>query len=170
MDEPDIAIYDNGTGKWRYENEYPIARTQMKKFYLHTKSSTTEPWGSINEAAPKAKEKPDTYRNPSPPEQTQFLAYTTSPLEDDLVVRGPVSITFYAATTEEVLTDWSFFVKVGEMLPGGILINPVTGEPQPKPDWTDSWTPREVHLWSWGNLKAKFKEVAEIEIVLVHVG
>jgi predicted acyl esterase len=161
MNEPDVAIYDNGTGEWRYENEYPIARTQMKKFYLHSKSATTEPWGSLSEALPITKENPDIYRNPSPPEQTQFLAYTTSPLEDDLVVRGPMSITLYAATTEEILTDWSFFVKVGEMVPDGILVNPVTREPQPKPDWTNSWTPREVHLWSWGNLKAKFREVDE---------
>jgi predicted acyl esterase len=165
MDEPEVAIYDNGTGKWRYENGYPLARTQWKKFYLRAKSAAPRPWGLISEIRPTEKESPDTYRNPSPPDQTQFLAYTTIPLKEDLVVQGPVGITFYASTTEEILTDWSFFVKVGEMVPSGVLINPVTKEPQIKPDgWlntTNNWTPREVQLWSFGNLKAKFRKVDE---------
>jgi predicted acyl esterase len=165
MDEPEVAIYDNGTGKWRYENEYPLARTRWTKFYFHERTAKTEPWGSISEVQPTRKENPDTYRHPSPPDKAQFLAYTTPPLEEDLVVRGPVSMTFYASTTEEALSDWSFFVKVGEMVQSGLLLNPVTKEPQIKPDgWlntTNSWTPREVQLWSFGNLKAKFREVDE---------
>lgn len=157
MNEPEVAIYDNGTGEWRYENEYPLARTQWKKFYLQEKTAITEPWGSISEVPPTKKENPDTYRNPSPPGQTQFVAYTTPPLEKDLVVKGPVSFTLYASTTEEVLTDWSFFIKVGEIVPSGVPINPVTKKPEIKPG---EWTPREeVQLWSWGPFKAKFREV-----------
>lgn len=162
MDEPEVAIYDNGTGKWRYENEYPLARTKWEKFYLRAKTETSEPWGLVSEFRAKEKEKPDTYRNPSPLGQTQFVAYTTPPLEADMAVQGPLSITFYASTTEEILSDWSFFVKIGEMVPGGVLVNPVTKEPQVKSSLiTDSCTPPEVHLWSYGTLKAKFREVDE---------
>ena len=28
-----------------------------------------------------------------------------------------------------------------------------------KPEANDPWTPREVQLWSWGSLKAKFREL-----------
>ena len=38
MNEPEVAIYDNGTGKWRYENEYPLKRTRWEKYYLHGKN------------------------------------------------------------------------------------------------------------------------------------
>ncbi|MCJ7654046.1 MAG: CocE/NonD family hydrolase, partial [Dehalococcoidia bacterium] len=38
MDEPPVAIYDTGKEEWRYENEYPLARTGWKRFYLHSSS------------------------------------------------------------------------------------------------------------------------------------
>src|SRR5262245_9965294 len=34
MDEPEVAIFDAGTRRWRYENEYPLARTQWTKLFL----------------------------------------------------------------------------------------------------------------------------------------
>jgi hypothetical protein len=70
-------------------------------------------------------------------------------------------MTFYASTTEETPSDWAFFVKVGEIGPHGAALNPVTHEPHLRPDWTDDWTPQQVNLWSYGNLKAKFREVDE---------
>jgi hypothetical protein len=76
-------------------------------------------------------------------------------------VWGSVSLTLYASTTEEVTTDWSFFVKMGEMASSDVPLNPVTGNPEIKPEVTDPWTPREVQIWSWGCLKAKFREVDE---------
>src|SRR5208283_3618892 len=60
-----------------------------------------------------------------------------------------------------VTSDLSFFVKMGEMMPDGVPLNPVTGKPEIKPEASDSWTPREVHLWSWGSLKAKFRQLDE---------
>ena len=74
---------------------------------------------------------------------------------------GPISFTLYASTTEEVTSDLSFFVKMGEMVPEDVPLNPVTGEPEIKPEATDLNTPREVQLWSWGSLKAKYRDVDE---------
>jgi putative CocE/NonD family hydrolase len=178
MDEPEIAIYDNGTGQWRYENEYPLARTKWEKYYLHGKTAPAES-GLINKAL--AQEKPQVFRNiglntqmiasygmfldqkkkGNDAEPSNFAVYATPPLEEDLRVWGPVSLTLYASTTEEVTTDWSFFVKMGEMVSSGVPLNPVTGNPEIKPEVTDPWTPREVQIWSWGCLKAKFREVDE---------
>lgn len=164
MDEPEVAIYDNGSGEWRYENEYPLARTLWKNFYLHEKSLSTEPWGSISEVPPTDNEKPDTYRHPrSAFGTTEFLAYTTPPLEEDLVVRGPVSIIFYASTTDQNTYDWAFFVKIGDISPGGQPLDPSNNprDPRNKPFWTDVWTPPDVWLWSYGNLKAKYRDLDE---------
>jgi len=76
-------------------------------------------------------------------------------------VWGPVSFVLYASTTEEVTSDWSFFVKVGEMVPEGVPLNPVTGQPEIKPEVNDPFTPKNVQIWSWGSLKAKFREIDE---------
>ena len=70
-------------------------------------------------------------------------------------------MTLYASTTEKTPSDWAFFIKIGEIGPSGPALNPVTGKPFPRPDWTDAWTPKEVNLWSYGNLKTKFRKLDE---------
>ena len=175
MDEPEIAVYDNGTGKWRYENEFPLKRTQWTKFYLHQKNSEEE-YGTVSMKEPE-EESPDVYHNLSlntaltasyglkgavtEPEKPRNVAYISPPLEEDITVFGPVSFTLYASTTQEVTSDWSFFVKMGEMVPEGVPLNPATGSPEIKPEANDPWTPEEVQIWSWGALKAKFRQVDE---------
>ncbi len=175
MDEPEIAIYDNGTGKWRFENEFPLKRTQWTGFFLHGKPANGE-YGTISVKEPE-EEKPDIYHNLSlntalttsyglkstltEPERPRNVAYISPPLEEDLTVWGPVSFTLYASTTQEVTSDWSFFVKMGEMVPEGVPLNPATGSPEIKPEANDLWTPEEVQIWSWGALKAKFRQVDE---------
>jgi len=176
MNEPEIAIYDNGTGKWRYENEYPLPRTQWCKYYLRVKTSITESHGLISKTPPEEKEKSDIYHNirldtalvasygiieTTPISQPQHVVYLSPPLEEDIRVWGPISFILYASTAEEFTTDWSFFIKMGEMVPSGVPLNPVTGKPEIKPEVTDPWTPREVQIWSWGSLKAKFRELDE---------
>ncbi|HTY81399.1 MAG TPA: CocE/NonD family hydrolase C-terminal non-catalytic domain-containing protein, partial [Dehalococcoidales bacterium] len=74
-------------------------------------------------------------------------------------INGPVSFVLYASTSEKVTSDWSFFVNMGEMLPDGLPLNPVTKKPEVKPEVNDPWTPKNVQIWSWGSLKAKFREV-----------
>jgi uncharacterized protein len=175
MDEPEVAIYDNGTGKWRYENEYPLARTRWEKFHVRGRTAESDACGFISSEPPSGGEKADVYDNLSlnaaltasyglaspAPTKPHYATYLSPPLEEDLAVWGPVSFTLYASTTEEVTSDLSFFVKMGEMTAGGIPTNPVTGEPEIKPEANDTFTPREVQLWSWGSLKAKFREVDE---------
>ena len=165
MDEPEVAIYDSGTGAWRYENEYPLKRTEWHKFYLHS--------GAISQTMPTANEPPDSYENVSlntamlasygistpVPTKPNYVTYLSPPLEEDKKVWGAISFTLYASTTEEVTSDWSFFVKMGEMVPEGIPLNPVTGQPEVKPEVNDLFTPKNVQIWSWGSLKAKFREV-----------
>jgi len=167
MDEPEVAIFDNGIGTWRYENEYPLKRTVWTKFYLHDEV--------INQTQPLANEQPDFYENISlntamlasygidTPISTRrnYITYLSSPLEEDIKICGPVNCILYASTTEEVTSDWSFFIKMGEMVSEGTPLNPVTGQPETKPEVNDRFTPENVQIWSWGSLKAKFREIDE---------
>jgi uncharacterized protein len=169
MDEPEVAIFDMGTGKWRFENEYPLARTKWTNYYLHNLNV-------LSGTKSGKKEKPDKYRNTSlntalmasygikvdtSKMKEHYVTYISQPLEKDLKINGPVSFTLYAATAEEVTSDWSFFVKMGEMVPKGVPLNPVTKHPEIKPEVNDQFTPPNVQLWSWGSLKAKYREVDE---------
>jgi predicted acyl esterase len=61
MEEPAVAIFYSGTEEWRYENEYPLARTKWTKFYLRTNPagpSTEPPYGLIS-LEPPGSEEPD---------------------------------------------------------------------------------------------------------------
>ena len=49
------------------------------------------------------------------------------PVHEDITVKGPVSMTLYASTTERTPSDWAFFIKIGETCQDGQALNPVTG-------------------------------------------
>ncbi len=141
MNEPEIAIFDSGTLQWRYENEYPLARTKWTKFYFHSNPAgpATKPlYGLISRELPD-KEDSDKYVMPECLGQLYagkpMLAYTTPPLPEDLRVWGPLSATLYGSTTS---LDTAWFVKLGEVGVDG-----------------------EVKLLAEGNLKASFREVDE---------
>nr|MDO8082080.1 CocE/NonD family hydrolase [Candidatus Freyarchaeota archaeon] len=68
MDDPPVLIGDSGTGKWRYENEYPLKRTRWTKYYLRQNPAgpaTEAPWGLLTPEPPKGNEAPDKLK-PSP--------------------------------------------------------------------------------------------------------
>ncbi len=173
MDEPEVAVFDSGTGNWRYENDYPLARTRWTKYYLHNLTI-------LSSVQPGKKEKPDVYHNVSlnaalmasyglkfsvsKENEPFFVSYLSDPLEEDLKICGPVSFTLYAETAEEITSDWSFFIKMGEMVPNGVPLNPVIGQPEIKPEANDAFTPQNVQIWSWGSLKCKFREVDDAKI------
>ena len=87
--------------------------------------------GEINQLPPAANEPPDSYENiglntammasygiAAPvSKRPNYITYLSPPLEENIRVWGPVSFTLYASTTEEVTSDWSFFIKMGEMVP-----------------------------------------------------
>jgi predicted acyl esterase len=139
MDEPEVAIFDSATREWRYENEYPLKRTEWTKFYLRSNPSgraTDPPYGLISMDSP-GSEAPDKYRIP---ESTSVLlagkpvlAYATSALKDDVRVWGPLSATLYGSSTS---VDTAWFVKL-----------------------MDIGFDNKVNLVSQGILRASYREV-----------
>jgi predicted acyl esterase len=107
-----VAIFDPGTRQWRYENEYPLKRTQWTPWFLHG-------GGAFSPDRP-GEEVPDRYRMPDSYAQLTAgkpaLSYATPPLERDLRVWGPASLTLHAASSA---IDTVWFVKVIDVPPSG---------------------------------------------------
>ena len=72
MDEPPIQIFVMGDNVWRGEHEWPLARTQFTRFYLHSggRANTLHGDGTLNREAHTGEEVPDRYtydpENPVP--------------------------------------------------------------------------------------------------------
>jgi len=141
MNLPPVAIYDSATGEWRYENEYPLARTSWTKFYLHSNSSrpaTKPPYGLLIPEPP-GEEDPDSYITPNcldlVAKGKPVVAYATPPLKEDMRVWGPLCAVIYGSSTT---LDTAWFIKVGDVDSNG-----------------------EVTLITQGHLKASYRDVDE---------
>jgi predicted acyl esterase len=91
LDEPPIKMFVMGINKWRFENEWPLARTKWTNFFLR-------PGGGLATKAPDAAQ-PDSFTQPAPNlDPTVYcLRYATGPLAADLEVTGPLALYLEAA-------------------------------------------------------------------------
>lgn len=125
MDEPEVAIFDSGTRQWRYENEYPLNRTIWTKFYLGStpEDRLTKPAIGRLSLKPSKDSKPAAYRMPEAYAQLiaeqPVLAYLTPPLDEELRIWGPLSLTLYASSSQP---DTAFHVKVADLASDGKVL------------------------------------------------
>jgi putative CocE/NonD family hydrolase len=144
-DFPPVRIYTIGTGAWRDELEWPLARTRYTPYYLHGNRPANSASGSgiLRLSRPKAGEPPDTFiYDPHNPVATaggamlgygagsarqeeiesrpDILVYSTEPLETDLEVTGPIELLLYVSTTAQC-TD--FTAKLVDVFPDGSAWN-----------------------------------------------
>jgi putative CocE/NonD family hydrolase len=152
MNEPPIAIYVMGENKWRQENEWPLARTQFIKFYLHSQGRANSLKGDgILNITPPNDEPSDIYiYNPLTPVislgghsccdnqispmgpqdqrsvevRKDVLVYSTLELEEETEVTGPIEIVLYASSDAN---DTDFTAKLLDVYPDGKAINLVEG-------------------------------------------
>jgi uncharacterized protein len=100
MDEPPIKIFVMGVNKWRFENEWPLERTQWAKLYLH-------PGGRLSTDSVAGTPKPDSFTQPAPYEDPTVycLRYKTAPFATDTEITGPVALYLDAAIDKQD-TNW----------------------------------------------------------------
>ncbi len=139
MKEPPVRIFVMGANVWRFENEFPLARTKYTDYYLRSGPSGSIDSlndGLLSTQAP-AEEKPDTFvYDPMKPVQTiggdlfiepvgardhrpadrLSLTYTTPPLEQDTEITGVPKVDFDASSSA-VDTDW--VVTISDVRPDG---------------------------------------------------
>ena len=121
MDEPEVAICDSGTGEWRHENEYPLARTQWTPYYLNGSAEGGREGhvGSITTSSPTHEAAADSFQMPDwdlVAAGKPVLSYTSAPMEKPLRVYGPLSAVLYASTTAH---DTVLFVKLFDIASDG---------------------------------------------------
>ncbi|MFX0203877.1 MAG: CocE/NonD family hydrolase [Candidatus Hodarchaeota archaeon] len=106
MDEPPIRIFVMESNRWRYENEWPLARTKWTKFYLRTFSRLSKETETFNDV------QPDCFgQSPaSVTKEIRSLTYSTAPLPEDLEVTGPIALYLYASIDQDD-TNWMAYLK-----------------------------------------------------------
>ena len=143
-----LRLFIMGTNVWRDEHEWPLARTDWQRWYLHSdgRANTLVGDGTLSRTA--AGEEPVDHfvyhpdfpvpTNGGPnccsPElvpwgaydqrdlemRTDVLCFTSEPLTDDLEVTGPVSAVIWAVTDGRD-TDWT--AKLVDVWPNGRAMN-----------------------------------------------
>jgi len=129
---PKVHIYVMGENAWRDELEWPLARTQFTKFYLHSngKANSLNGDGVLDRSIPPDEEQADDYvYDPKHPidntlyldcysiagemedrseieKRQDVLVYSTEELDTDMEITGPLKAILYAASSA-VDTDFT---------------------------------------------------------------
>ena len=148
QDEPPLRLFIMGTNEWRDEHEWPLARTDWQRWYLHSGGSANTAVGDGRLSQdPPADEVPDHFvYDPRYPVQTlggnnccsphivawgpqdqrpvemrsDVLCYTSPPLDDDLEITGPIQVVLHASS-DAPDTDWTG--KLVDVSPNGYAMN-----------------------------------------------
>ena len=146
--EPPVRIFVMGANYWTDENEWPIARTQYTKYYLHSSGRANSSYGDgkLSTQEP-AKEPSDGYTydpaSPTPfitePSFAQIggpddyrpverrddvLVYTSDPVSEDTEICGPIRAQLYAASSAK---DTDFMAKLIDVWPNGFAERLIDG-------------------------------------------
>ena len=186
MDEPPVRIFVMGDDVWRDEQEWPLARAQETKYFLHSggKANSRHGDGSLGTQGP-TEEAPDVFLyNPADPVPTvggalccnpyfaasgafdqndiesrsDVLVYSTPPLEREVEVTGPVTVTLWAATSG---TDTDFTAKLVDVCEDGCARNLTDGiiraryrdsMSNPTPVEPGKAYPYTIDLWATSNV------------------
>lgn len=140
---PKVRIFVIGDNDWRYESEWPLARTEFTNYYFRSQgeANTLDGDGKLSTERPRV-EPHDTYvYDPLDPvtasyeidlwslaeqlkdrlpveERDDVLVYTTPELEKDLEITGPISVSLYAASSA---VDTDFTAALVDVFPDGYI-------------------------------------------------
>lgn len=137
LDEPPVKIFVMGENRWRYENEWPLARTDYQKYYFHSGGSANTLFGDgLMDTIPSNDSAYDKYvYDPGNPVKTigsmgpydqrpienrnDVLIYDTRLLQEDIEVTGPVKAVVYASSSAK---NTDFTAKLVDVYPDGRAI------------------------------------------------
>jgi putative CocE/NonD family hydrolase len=144
MNDPPVYIFVMGENRWRYENEWPLARTHYTRYYLHAEGPANSRGGvGTLSTVPPGDEPGDTYAyDPNDPAPTRrgntlmiphgvadqrstedrpdVLVYTSEPLAHDLELTGPIKVQLFASSSA---IDTDFTAKLVDVRPDGYAHN-----------------------------------------------
>jgi uncharacterized protein len=194
MDEPPVKLFVMGESVWRHEQEWPLARTLDASFYLHSggDANSMAGDGTLSQDEP-GSERPDVYLydpfHPVPTvggqlccypsqlapgafdqrpveDRMDVLVFKTAPLEQDIEVTGPVTLTLWASTSAP---DTDFTAKLVDVYPDGYARNLTDGiiraryrqgTDQPRPITPGEIYEYRINLWATSNLFRRGHRIA----------
>jgi len=138
---PRVEIFTIGDNKWRYENEWPLARTKFTRYYFHSNGAANTAKGDgVLDISEPGDEPMDRYvYDPNNPvtialeqdywylaetlkdrayveRREDVLVYSTSKLEKDMEITGPITVTLFAASSAR---DTDFTATLVDVFPDG---------------------------------------------------
>jgi uncharacterized protein len=131
---PPVRIFVMGKNEWRYENEWPLARTKYTDYYFHGKgkANSVDGDGTLDIRQPGSENSDNFLYDPADPVRTiggmgpydqkdvekrnDVLVYSTPALKEDLEVTGPVSAFVYASSSAK---NTDFTAKLVDVYPDG---------------------------------------------------
>jgi predicted acyl esterase len=89
-----------GINKWKFENEWPLARTKWTKYYL-------QPGGRLSANKKIGKQESESFTQPAPylDPTVYCLSYSTGPLGADTEITGPIAL-YLDASIDIDDTNW----------------------------------------------------------------
>jgi uncharacterized protein len=148
---PRVRYFVMGRNIWRNAETWPLPQTQWRRYYLHSQGSANSAAGNgyLNQEKP-VSETPDIYfydplkpvptlgcpgaitllrvaagvQEQSPVEKRRdVLCYSSSELNDDIEVTGPLKLHLFASTS---VRDTDFVAKIVDVYPNGWAFNVTT--------------------------------------------
>lgn len=137
IEEPPVKIFVMGENRWRFEDEWPLARTSYEKYYFHSQgnANTLSGDGYMNTTLPSDLPVDQFIYDPKDPVSTigsmgsfdqreaevreDVLVYSTAPLKEDIEVTGPVNAVVYASSSAR---NTDFTAKLVDVYPDGRAI------------------------------------------------
>ncbi len=149
MKQPKVDIFTMGKNAWKRMDSWPLEKTEYVKYFLHSngKSNTSTGDGKLSTTKPNKAEPYDSYNydpaDPSPnifdtstmpaegpydqrpiERRNDVLVYSTSILDDDLDVTGPVRVKLFASTSAR---DTDFWAQLVDVFPNGYSMHLTEG-------------------------------------------
>jgi predicted acyl esterase len=145
MDGPPIKMFVQGIREWRYENEWPLARTKWTKFYLRSRHRLLpEPEPFDTESVP-----PDGfYQAPLfVTNKVQSLTYSTPTFPEDTEITGPIGLYLYSVIDTD---DTNWIIRIFDVDPQGKKVQITTGWLKASQNEIDEakskpWAPHHPH-------------------------
>ncbi len=147
-----VRIFVMGINEWRDEKEWPLAGTDFRRYYLHSRGRANSMYGdgALSTESPGHEPSDAFLYNPLDPVPTvggglccypaalqggafdqqsaehraDVLVYSSEPLAEDLEVTGPIALTLYASSSA---LDTDFTAKLVDVSPCGTAINLTDG-------------------------------------------
>jgi putative CocE/NonD family hydrolase len=138
--EPPVRVFVMGENKWADENEWPIARSQWTKYYIHSRGLANSLFGdgTLSTTIPGSEPADNFTSDPNRPvtfitepsfaqigstddyrpveRRDDVLVYTSEPLSEDTTVCGPIKVQLYASSSAK---DTDFMTMLLDVWPDG---------------------------------------------------